>query len=169
MLSVHCSCKSFYCCSPDMVVDLDHLVVQLLCAVEQGHNKGVCHGEKEFLEGEKWLTFGFVDLKLLLTRHFAYYRWYQVWECSCYFLELAISCRLCIFQANIHTRWWPFRFFILLWHWWEEAMLSRTWGGILASSYFPEICRFCNFFIAGLNNQFASRYCQGWGMSDPLR
>ncbi|RRT38685.1 hypothetical protein B296_00050752 [Ensete ventricosum] len=29
----------------NMVVDLDHLVVQLLCAVEQGHNKGVCHGD----------------------------------------------------------------------------------------------------------------------------
>lgn len=29
-----------------MVVDLAHLDVQLLCAVEQSHNKGVCHGER---------------------------------------------------------------------------------------------------------------------------
>uniref|UniRef100_A0A0A9GH91 Uncharacterized protein n=1 Tax=Arundo donax TaxID=35708 RepID=A0A0A9GH91_ARUDO len=29
-----------------MVVDLDHLVVQLIGAVEQSHSKGVCHGEK---------------------------------------------------------------------------------------------------------------------------
>ncbi|XP_029116329.1 serine/threonine-protein kinase VPS15 isoform X2 [Elaeis guineensis] len=32
-------------CFSDMVVDLAHLDVQLLCAVEQSHNKGVCHGD----------------------------------------------------------------------------------------------------------------------------
>ena len=31
-----------------MVVDLAHLVVQLIHAVEQSHSKGVCHGEKVF-------------------------------------------------------------------------------------------------------------------------
>jgi hypothetical protein len=33
---------------PEMVVDLDHLVVQLIHAVEQSHSRGVCHGEKHF-------------------------------------------------------------------------------------------------------------------------
>ena len=33
---------------PDMVVDLAHLVVQLIHAVEQSHSKGFCHGEKVF-------------------------------------------------------------------------------------------------------------------------
>ncbi|XP_062220590.1 serine/threonine-protein kinase VPS15-like isoform X2 [Phragmites australis] len=32
-------------CFSEMVVDLDHLVVQLIHAVEQSHSKGVCHGD----------------------------------------------------------------------------------------------------------------------------
>ena len=35
----------FFLSFPEMVVDLDHLVVQLIHAVEQSHSKGVCHGE----------------------------------------------------------------------------------------------------------------------------
>lgn len=33
-----------------MVVDLADLVVQLLCAVKQSHDKDVCHGERIFLK-----------------------------------------------------------------------------------------------------------------------
>ncbi|XP_034577641.1 serine/threonine-protein kinase VPS15 isoform X2 [Setaria viridis] len=32
-------------CFSEMVADLDHLVVQLIHAVEQSHSKGVCHGD----------------------------------------------------------------------------------------------------------------------------
>lgn len=48
-------CSAFYSCKKicswffsDMVVDLAHLVVQLLCAVKQSHDKDVCHGERTF-------------------------------------------------------------------------------------------------------------------------
>jgi phosphoinositide-3-kinase regulatory subunit 4 len=33
-----------------MVADSDHLVVQLIHAVEQSHSKGICHGEKGLSE-----------------------------------------------------------------------------------------------------------------------
>jgi hypothetical protein len=33
-----------------MVANLDHLVVQLIHAVEQSHSKGICHGETGLFE-----------------------------------------------------------------------------------------------------------------------
>lgn len=52
---IHFSCKCCSWCFPDMVVDLAHLIVQLLCAVKQSHDKDVCHGERAF-PWSKWLS-----------------------------------------------------------------------------------------------------------------
>lgn len=51
-----------------MVVDLDHLVVQLIHAVEQSHSKGVCHGEKVLSHiGSKffWLLISHINILFL--------------------------------------------------------------------------------------------------------
>ena len=49
-ISGTCKSHSSFFSFPDMVVDLAHLVVQLIHAVEQSHSKGVCHGEKSLSE-----------------------------------------------------------------------------------------------------------------------
>jgi len=78
----------------------------------------------------------------LLFSHFflCVFRWHKMWECARYFLELAISCGLCIIQANIYPGWRSVRFLILFRHWRKTKMLSSTWSEPLNLIYLKFIC-----------------------------
>ena len=86
---------------------------------------GVCHGKS-------W--FNWIQPLIVNAMHWCYKfsfccsRWYQVWECADYVLQLALPCWLCIFQTHLHSIWWPLRFLFFLWHWWTKTLLSCTWG-----------------------------------------
>jgi hypothetical protein len=86
----------------------------------------------------------------LSTSHLLYHyylsdRWHKMWECARYFLELAISCGLRIFQANLHPIWRSIWLFILLRHWRKAKMLSSTWSKFLNPNYSKFICSFFCF------------------------
>ena len=112
----------------------------LLVAVKQCHEKGVCHGKS-------W--FNWIQPLIVNAMHWCYKfsfccsRWYQVWECADYVLQLALPCWLCIFQTHLHSIWWPLRFLFFLWHWWTKTLLSCTWGFF----FFLLLCLFYLFLL----------------------
>lgn len=115
-------------------------MLQLLVAVKQCHENGVCHGKS-------W--FNWIQPLIVNAMHWCYKfsfccsRWYQVWECADYVLQLALPCWLCIFQTHLHSIWWPLRFLFFLWHWWTKTLLSCTWGFF----FFLLLCLFYLFLL----------------------
>ena len=58
------------------------------------------------------------------------FRWYQVRERLGHFWELALPCWFCVLQTYIHSLWWSFRLFLLLWYKGTKALLSGSRGTI---------------------------------------
>ena len=58
------------------------------------------------------------------------FRWYQVRERLGHFRELALPCWFCVLQTYIHSLWWSFRLFLLLWYKGTKALLSGSRGTI---------------------------------------
>lgn len=103
------------------------LVLQLLLALKQCHEKGICHGGFNTLM-VRYCAESSWAIHFFFWIFFPLCRWYQVWECACHFLELALPCWFCFLQANIYSIWWPFWFLIFLWYWRQKAVLSCSWG-----------------------------------------
>lgn len=139
--------------------------VQLVLAVKQCHEKGVCHGKSctdwnlsllryTQLEKRVWSgvqkSFLIGNALILFCVIFLFIRWYQVWECTDYILELALPCRLCIFQTHLHSIWWPIWFLFFLWHWGKKTLLSSAWGWFLFLYLFDIFLLFI-LFLSCLN------------------
>jgi hypothetical protein len=113
----------------------------------------------------------------LLFSHFFAARWHKMWKCARYFLELVISCGLCIIQANVYLGWWSVWFLILFPHWRKTTMLSSTWSELFNLNCLKFICYIfdlthlfcCFFYILWMNQIYVEILWKWWWITSCSR